>query len=115
MRIGLSALDFDPIGHMMVEAKPEPDITRRARRVNAIQTMDPGGIVLLDRGAPVGGAQWPITWVGPAGREVARWLVQVYPLIRVSTSDGVFVAAPLEIEERGREITLVVIIKEQLA
>lgn len=77
--------------------------------------MDASGAALLDRGAPVGGSEWVIQWQGPEGRDLVRAMVESYPLIRVSTSTGVYHAAPARIEDQGRMVTLTVIVKEQMA
>lgn len=87
----LSADVFDPLGYLALDVKADSEIGTLSRRVTRTATLD-GGAEIEDNGYSAADATYTITVRLPSpGYEAAIMrLVQLYPLLILSTRYGVF-------------------------
>ena len=114
--IHLSALLYDPLGHVAIQALQSSEINDIERRVNRAKTLD-GGVTINDGGYSAGDRTFRVRWrVGNEAelRKVQR-LVRTYALLTISSREGVFIAAPQSVRERNGVGDLTLLIKEQAA
>ncbi len=110
--IALSTLTFDPDGHVVLRELPDSNTRDLRRRTNRLPTLD-GGVSLNDAGFSHGDRTFVVRWRGDDS--AVRRLVRLYGRLRVSTRDGVFLAAPEGIRQRnGRENELTLLVLESL-
>lgn len=115
MILALSAIDYDPAGHIRIIGLPTSNTGDTTRRVSRVATLD-GGVAINDSGYAEGDRTIVAQW-----RPISKWhedaidrLVRIHGRLRVSTREGCFLAVP----ERYRpgpsrsELTLLVIERE---
>jgi hypothetical protein len=116
MRITLSTPVFDLDGSVALDLLPTSDFGTVARRVNRVATLD-GGAALNDYGHSEADRSITLRW-RPHSREndarVVR-LVQNYAKLNVSTSEGIFVAAPETFRTAANESSLSMLVLSRLA
>ena len=95
MRHFVSATEFDPEGHVPVDAVNEQTVGETRRRVSRIATMD-GAAAFNDFGASEADRTIELRWPSrdrSTADAVAR-LVKLYSRVHVSTPAGFYLAAP---------------------
>lgn len=113
--IVLSTLLFDPDGVMRIDEIADSDVGAITRRVNRVATLD-GGAVVNDSGYSPADRTFKIRWrADDASYQSASRLVRLYPQLRVTTDEGVFIGAPSNLERRGGIATLTILALEQSA
>jgi len=99
MNIGLSALTYDPLGHVMLPVFSATDLHRLQRRANKVQTLDGVGAAVNDRGTFASDLEWTFRWRDSSYRETVKRMIEIYPEIRVSTETGVYRGIPMMYRE----------------
>lgn len=113
--IHLAAINFDPQGHVTLQALSQSDLSGVTRRVNRIQTLD-CGVAVNDGGYSAGDRTFRILWRVASAEQygAVQRLVRLYARLRVATAEGVFTAVPERIDMRNGEGDLTLLITEQL-
>lgn len=114
--IGLSAPLYDPLGHVAIQALQSSNLNDIERRVNRVKTLD-GGVSISDGGHSAGDRTFRVRWKVRNESELRKVqrLVRLYPLLTVTSTEGVFIAAPEVVRERDGIGDLTLLIKEQSA
>jgi hypothetical protein len=113
--LALSTITFDQRGCIELDLNLAAEgILNRGRRVIRNQTLD-GGVAVEDLGFSVGDLTWLVkVRVTKAQAEVLRYLVATYGEIRAVTKEGIFRAAPDNLDERQAPfVTLRLLVKEK--
>jgi len=116
MRIHLTTTTFDLDGAVTLRVLPGSDFGEIRRRMNRIATLD-GGVVTNDFGATDGDRTIRLQWTpqnAASEAQIAR-LVRLYQRLRVSCSEGVFLAAPESYKSSSNVSTLSLLIAEKLS
>ena len=115
MRIHITALEFDPIGRLIIDALPDSETRGIRRRVNRVPTLDLGAAV-NDRGFSHADRTFRVRWHStPATNDAAAYLLKTHNQVNVSTDEGVFRAVIESYQEvSARESELVLLITERL-
>ena len=114
--IHLSAPLYDPLGHVGIDNLPASELGDVTRRVNRSKTLD-GGVAINDGGYSAGDRTFRVRWKIRSAdqfQQVQR-MVQLYSLLTVITTEGVFTAAPESLTDRGGIGTLTLLVKDQAA
>ena len=114
--IHLSALLYDPLGHVMLDDLPSSELDAITRRVGRAQTLG-GGVSITDGGHSAGDRTFLVRWKVRSESELRKVqrMVRMYTMLTVSTREGVFSAAPRSIRTRSGQGELDLLVKEQLA
>ena len=115
MQVTLSTTTFDLDGYITLECLPETDLGEVRRRMNRVQTLD-GGAAFNDAGTSEADRTIRLQWTPQdAAKEaqIAR-LVRLYQRLRVSCSEGVFLAAPESYKSQANVSTLSLLVAEKL-
>jgi hypothetical protein len=112
----VSAVNFDPLGHVELQVRDSTTSGETRRRVNRIATLD-GGAVLNDFGFSEADRTINLTW--PASSQSTEQaidrLVQLYDRLHVSTRAGVFLAAPESYTPGADESSLRLLVVSKLS
>ncbi|MCE0760667.1 hypothetical protein LWH94_15860 [Marinobacter sp. G11] len=114
MIASLTALKFDPEGHVQLPYLPDSDLGDVRRRANRIATLD-GGAVFNDAGHSPADRTFVIRWrVRSADqyRRVQR-LVRLHAFLRVAVPEGIFICKPESVVESNGEGVLTLLVSEQ--
>lgn len=116
MLVTLSTTTFDLDGAIEIDALETSDLGETRRRMNRIATLD-GGVVFNDFGATDGDRTIRLQWVpqdAASEAQIAR-LVRLYQRLRVSCSEGVFLAAPESYKSSSGVSTLSLLVAEKIS
>ena len=116
MRIHLTTTTFDLDGAVTLRVLPGSDFGEIRRRMNRIATLD-GGVVTNDFGATDGDRTIRLQWTpqnAASEAQIAR-LVRLYQRLRVSCSEGVFLAAPESYKSSSGVSTLSLLVAEKIS
>lgn len=116
MTITISALTFDPLGSVTLQPLPSSDIDTLRRRVSRIETLD-GGVALNDFGYTDGDRTLQIEFRprDQAQEDQIKRLLRLHGRVRVSTRDGVYLAAPESYaRSRGANASLKLLLLQKL-
>jgi len=115
MMVTLSALVFDPSGHVRLDALPRSDVRSLSRRINRAATLD-GGVAVNDFGYAPGDRTITLQWrPDRATYDAVARLLRLYGSVRLVMEEGVFLAAPETIrDDAGGSTTMTLLITEQL-
>ena len=115
MILTLSALDYDPAGHIRIAGLPTSDRGDTTRRVSRVATLD-GGVAVNDSGYAEGDRTIVAHWrPASAAREAAiERMVRIHSRVRVSTRHGCYLAVPEKYKPgtSRSELTLLVLEKQ---
>ena len=114
MFVSISALTFDIAGNVRIGAVGDDSESVTSRRVNRAATLD-GGVVISDAGYAPGDRNLFYSWKpdSKAANDALARLVRLYSLLRVSTKDGVYIAAPQAFTPGVTESTISLYVKEE--
>lgn len=103
----LSAIPFDPTGWVEIDAIEDDSTSAISRRVSRSATLD-GGAAFNDFGMSDADRSFEVRWrsLPLAAENEVRRMVRLYALIRIATSEGVFIAAPESYRSSGDESIL---------
>ena len=114
MFIQIASSLFDPLGVLSFEALTDGNQDAVTRRFTKVATTD-GGVATTDRGFSHGDREfvYRYTPISQAHDDLARRMLRVHALVRVSNNEGVFSCAPVRFEPSSIEnvLTLSVISK----
>jgi len=114
MFIQIASSLFDPLGVLSFEALTDGNQDAVTRRFTKVATTD-GGVATTDRGFSHGDREfvYRYTPISQAHDDLARRMLRVHALVRVSNNEGVFSCAPVRFEPSAIEnvLTLSVISK----
>ena len=117
MQVTLSATTFDLDGHVTIDALPaSTDLGEVRRRMNRVATLD-GGAAFNDAGYSEADRTIRLQWTpqnAASEAQIAR-LVRLYQRLRVSCSEGVFLAAPEAYKSSQNASTLSLLVAEKLS
>lgn len=116
MLVTLSTTTFDLDGAIEIDALETSDLGETRRRMNRIATLD-GGVVFNDFGATDGDRTIRLQWTpqdAATEAAIAR-LVRLYQRLRVSCSEGVFLAAPEAYKSSQNVSTLSLLVAQKLS
>ena len=117
MQVTLSTTTFDIDGHVVLDCLPgTTDLGEVRRRMNRVQTLD-GGAAFNDAGYSEADRTIRLQWTpqnAASEAQLAR-LVRLYQRLRVSCSEGVFLAAPESYKSSSNVSTLSLLIAEKLS
>lgn len=116
MLCAISAVTYDPIGHVMLDIEPDrSDMGDTTRRINRIATLD-GGAALNDFGSSPADRTFLLQWTGAdmVAQETVARLVRLYSTLTFSCPLGVFTAAPESLRAGPYITTLKLLAIEQL-
>jgi hypothetical protein len=107
MKVFISTPTFDVAGDIELDVNPDTDFLEISRRVSRIATVD-GGVAINDGGYSDGDILFDYTWrtVSKAHNDSIARIVKLYPTVKLSTIDGVFLAAPSTFTPGVTESTL---------
>ena len=113
--IALSAVSFDPQGHVVLRPRIGSNVNEISRRVNRVATLD-GGAVVNDRGYSAGDRTFRILWDlrSSADYDAVRRLLVFHGLLTVACRDGVFRATPSYVNRQGKVGELELLITEEM-
>jgi hypothetical protein len=112
-QIGISAIDYDPFGAMILPVLSDPaELYSGSRRTSRTATLD-GGCVVYDTGFTVSDKTITIETCGQHFDWLAR-MVRIYRLVHVSWRDGVFVAIPSRYGKKGSRAWITLDITEEM-
>jgi len=116
MRATLTALTFDPLGVVHIDALPTSDAGETRRRMNRIATLD-GGAVVNDFGYSEADRTIVLRWrpMGPEREAIIDTLVRLYSRLRLSIPAGCYLVAPETYKPAVEESTLTLLVLEKLA
>lgn len=114
MNIGLSALEFDPAGALMLEADEVKNAHTVERRATKVRVMDGVGVSVTDRGVFAGDQEWTVRWTGGRHRAAVKRLVELNAQLCVTTLSGVYHAIPMRYSEDGATSELILSITEAI-
>lgn len=90
MIISLCSRVFDPLGDMAFRIDPDSELENTTRRVNRVKTLD-GGVSINDTGFSDGDREFKIkARLTISEFEQLKRMYQLYPLLSISTKQGVF-------------------------
>ena len=116
MQVTLSTPTFDLDGHITIDALPaSTDLGEVRRRMNRVATLD-GGAAFNDAGFSEADRTIRLQWTpqnAASEAQIAR-LVRLYQRLRVSCSEGVFLAAPESYKSQANVSTLSLLVAEKL-
>jgi len=114
MIISLCSRVFDPDGSMVINIDPSSDLGSTTRRVNRVKTLD-GGVSINDTGFAEGDRELKIK-AQLSNSQIAqiRRLQQLYPLLSVSSSVGVFEGVINQISESPPVTNINFLVKARL-
>lgn len=94
MRIALSSEEFNPVGHVWIDADPKSLRDEWSRRVIRRATLD-GGVSVVDQGFTHGDRTITVEWIPQDQQQVdrVRDLMVDYGRVVVALPDGVYLAA----------------------
>jgi len=99
MIISLCSRVFDPDGAMLISINPDSELGSSTRRVNRVKTLD-GGVSINDTGFSDGDREFKLkAQLSALEVEQINRLYQLYPLLSISTSNGVFEGAIDQVTE----------------
>ena len=112
----VSSVTFDPAGVVELRLVSPVDPSETKRRVNRIATLD-GGVVLNDFGYSDADRTLTLRWqpTSQAQHLAISQLVQLYPRLVVSTTGGVYLAAPDVYQQGTDESSLRLLVIEKLS
>jgi len=116
MRATLTALTFDPLGVVEIDALPTSNTGESRRRMNRVATLD-GGAVFNDFGFSEADRSIELRWVPRSAEHeasIAR-LVELYAQIRLSMPAGCYLAALETYRPGADESSLTLLVREKLA
>ena len=117
MQVTLSTSTFDLDGHVTIDASAaSTDLGELRRRMNRVQTLD-GGAAFNDAGFSEADRTIRLQWTpqnAASEAQIAR-LVRLYQRLRVSCSEGVFLAAPESYKSSQNVSTLSLLVAEKLS
>jgi hypothetical protein len=113
--IALSTHVYDLLGHVILRDLPSSELHEVTRRVGRAKTLD-GGVAINDGGHSHGDRTFRVRWriMDNDQRVQVERLTRLYPLLTVTTMDGVFRAAPQTFTTRGTEGVLTLLVSESL-
>lgn len=115
MRIIISTLTFDPFGWVVIDAIADSKARDIGRRVNRVATLD-GGAAFNDFGMTDADRVIEVVWRKYGIEDAVIRMVRTYSFIRVSTNEGVFVAAIESYSESDSEkVALRLLVKHRVA
>lgn len=116
MRATIASQTFDLSGYVELDITQDSDNGDIIRRVSRASTLD-GGSSITDRGYSDSDRTINYTWrsVSQAHNESIARLVELYPLLNVSTDEGVFSAAPVRFQPGRDESRLSLYVKEKVS
>jgi len=114
--IHIAPADFDAGAALYIEPTPadvEDTFTRRVARAATLA----GGVAVSDRGYAPGDRTLVYRWrpVSKAQNDIAKRIVATHPTVKVSTPDGVYLAAPESFNTTPTENTFTLLVIEQLS
>lgn len=112
--IFLSPLQFDPFGPLSVEPLPDSDITTIERRVSRAATLD-GGASFTDTGQWAADRTFTLRWrlASEAELRQAQRMVRLFPRLRFTSTEGVFIVSPQRITQRDGTAQMTLLVAEQ--
>lgn len=114
MNIAITSVDFDPLGHVRINADPNSDLRTLTRRVNRVATLDLG-VAINDRGFSHGDRTFRITWKATrATNDRVAYIEENHSRVKLTTEEGVFLCV-IERAALGKNqssLTALVISKE---
>jgi len=112
----LSALTFDVLGHVPLDVMPENAYQVVERRVSRTRTLD-GGASINDGGYSAADRIIEMRWDTESAdqHEAVERLVELHPLLVVSTLSGVFLAAPERYTPGPKESRIRLLVKSKLS
>ena len=117
MQVTLSTPTFDIDGHITIDALPaSTDLGEVRRRMNRVQTLD-GGAAFNDAGFSEADRTIRLQWTpqnAASEAQIAR-LVRLYQRLRISCSEGVFLAAPESYKSSSGVSTLSLLVAEKIS
>ena len=117
MQVTLSTPTFDLDGHITIDALPaSTDLGEVRRRMNRVATLD-GGAAFNDAGFSEADRTIRLQWTpqnAASEAQIAR-LVRLYQRLRVSCSEGVFLAAPESYKSSSGVSTLSLLVAEKIS
>lgn len=113
--IALSALVYDPAGHVVLDELPTSELDEMRRRVNRAPTLD-GDVDITDRGFTHGDRDMRFRWrIKNEGQYLlVQRLFKMYPLLMLSVREGVFHVAPVNLRRADREGDLEVMVRRKI-
>ena len=116
MRITLNSRLFDLDGSIDIDARIDSTDGATVRRVTRVATTD-GGVAINDRGYSEGDRTLDYTWrtVSKDHNDSVDYLVKTYPELSVSTSHGVYLAAPEAFTPGVDESNISLLVKSKLS
>ena len=117
MQVTLSTPTFDIDGHITIDALPaSTDLGEVRRRMNRVATLD-GGAAFNDAGYSEADRTIRLQWTpqnAASEAQIAR-LVRLYQRLRISCSEGVFLAAPESYKSSSGVSTLSLLVAEKIS
>lgn len=117
MQVTLSTTTFDLDGYVTIDALPaSTDLGEVRRRMNRVQTLD-GGAAFNDAGYSEADRTIRLQWTpqDAASEALVARLVRLYQRLRISCSDGVFLAAPESYKSSSTVSTMSLLVAEKLS
>ena len=116
MRVMLTTTTYDLLGAVTLDCLPDQTSGEMRRRVSRVATLD-GGAVVNDGGYTDADRTIQLRWRprGATQESAVARLVELYSFLRVSTRDGVFLAAIEAYTPGGAECTLSLLVTEKLS
>lgn len=115
MRIHIASVQFDPLGSIELDVLADrSDFGETKRRMSRVATLD-GGAVFNDFGFTHADKTIKLVWVIESLDQVSsiQRLVRLYPFLRVTTPDGVFMCAPESFTSTQEQGTLTLLVKSK--
>lgn len=111
----LSALEFDPLGYIELQVRPDSVHQPRRRRVNRIATLD-GGAVFNDFGYSDADRTITLRWAptSQAVEEAVDRMTQLYSQVRAAIGSSIFLASIETYTPGDAESELVLLVAEKL-
>ena len=107
MRFILTTIEYDPDGVVDIEKldAASEGLEDRTRRTTVTKTLD-GGVVSEDGGFAHGDRAFTVRMrVNSAQSAKLKYLLETYPKLRVSLTEGVFIVAPAILTYKGSYVT----------
>lgn len=116
MQYSFATKTFDISGAVQIHAAATTTSGELRRRANKVQTLD-GGVAINDRGFSHGDREIIISFrpESKAQNESISRLVELYDIIEVTNSEGVFDAIPIAFTTGVNESTFTVSFKQKIS
>ena len=113
--IALASLLYDPVGYVVLQEHPTSDLHSIERRVSRAKTLD-GEVDITDRGFTHGDRDFVVLWAIRNETEYMKIgrMVRLYPVLTMSSREGVFEVTPVRLTRDGRQGRLELMVRRKV-